>query len=196
MNPCRGKMVIIFRNTYTGGTNNGDLGCGKVGWGSSFNDKTILTGNGSGTGRGTLRYQDEYETNKATKLSNLKKMLTDHIAVNEINADYTFVNNTNSTYGQTLPNVSSIATEVNTAVLADAAFTGHTGKFSIMFTDFLFSSTNKGDQMFELIHQQNYKYVYKNRTRCAATSASGTDTGVDISSDELADDGTVFSRRQ
>ena len=194
LNPCRGKMVVIFRNTYTGGTNTGDLGCGKVGWGSSFGDKTIMTGNGSGTGRGTLRYQDEYETNKATKLTNLETMLNSHIAANETNAGYTFVNNTNSTYGETLPNVSSIATEVNTAVLADAAFKGHAGKFSIMFTDFLFSSTNKGDQMFELIHKQNYKYVYKNRTRCI--SASGTDTGVDISTDEYADDGTVYSRRQ
>lgn len=194
LNPCRGKMVVIFRNTYTGGTNNGDLGCGKVGWGSSFNDKTILTGNGSGTERGTLRYQDEYETNKATKLTNLETMLTSHIGANETNASYTFVNNTNSTYGQTLPNVSSIATEVNTAVLTDATFTGHTGKFCIMFTDFLFSSTNKGDQMFELIHGQNYKYVYKDRTRC--TTASGEDTGTTIRADEYADGSQVFSRRR
>jgi len=58
LNPCRGKMVVIFRNTYTGGSNNGDLGCGKVGWGSSFNDKSIFTGNGSTTEKGRLRYQD------------------------------------------------------------------------------------------------------------------------------------------
>ena len=62
-------------------------------------------------------------------------------------------------------------------------------------TDFLFSSTQKGDQMFELIHQQNYKYVYKNRTRCSTASASGDDTGADISSDEYADDGTVYVKR-
>lgn len=196
LNPCRGKMVVIFRNTYTGGTNNGDLGCGKVGWGSSFNDKSILTGNGSTTEKGRLRYQDEYETTKAKKLENLETMLTSHIAAEETNAGYTFVNNTNSTYGQTLPNVSSIATEVNTAVLGSSTFKNHTGKFGIMMTDFLFSSSQKGDQMFELIHQQNYKYVYKNRTRCAAASVSGTDTGVDISSDEYADGTTVFSREQ
>lgn len=65
-----------------------------------------------------------------------------------------------------------------------------------MMTDFLFSSDQKGDQMFELIHKQNYKYVYKNRSRCSVSSSSGTDTGVDISSDEYANGGTVYSRRQ
>ena len=195
LNPCRGKMVVIFRNTYTGGTNNGDLGCGKVGWGSSFNDKTILTGNGSGTGRGTLRYQDEYETTStSTKLGNLTTMLNDHIAANETNAGYTFVNNTN--IAGTLSDISSLSASMNTAFLGSSTFTNHTGKFCIMMTDFLFSSSQKGDQMFELIHQQNYKYVYKNRTRCAAASASGDDTGVDISSDEYADGTTVFSREQ
>ncbi len=195
LNPCRGKMVVIFRNTYTGGDNKGDLGCGKVGWGSSFNDKTILTGNGSNTGRGTLRYQDEYETSStSTKLGNLTTMLNDHIAANETNAGYTFVNNTNIA-GTSASNISSLATSMNTAFLGSSAFTNHTGKFCIMMTDFLFSSTQKGDQMFEQIHQQNYKYVYKNRSRCSTTAASGTDTGAPISSDEYADDGQVFSRR-
>lgn len=195
LNPCRGKMVVIFRNTYTGGTNNGDLGCGKVGWGSSFNDKTILTGNGSGTGRGTLRYQDEYETTStSTKLGNLTTMLNDHIAANETNAGYTFVNNTN--IAGTLSDISSLSASMNTAFLGSSTFTNHTGKFCIMMTDFLFSSSQKGDQMFELIHQQNYKYVYKNRSRCSTTAASGDDTGVDISSDEYANDGTVYSRQQ
>ena len=195
LNPCRGKMVIIFRNTYTSGTNNGDLGCGKVGWGSSFNDKTIMTGNGSTTGRGTLRYQDEYETtNTSTKLGNLTTMLNDHIAANETNAGYTFVNNTN--IAGTLSDISNLSKSMNEAFLGSSTFTNHTGRFCIMMTDFLFSSSQKGDQMFELIHKQNYKYVYKGRTRCSISSASGTDTGVDISSDEFADDGTVYSRRQ
>ena len=195
LNPCRGKMVVIFRNTYTGGDNNGDLGCGKVGWGSSFNDKTIMTGNGSGTGRGTLRYQDEYETtNTSTKLSNLTKMLNEHIVPNETNAGYTFVNNTN--IAGTLSNISSLSTSMNAAVLGSSTFTGHTGKFGIMMTDFLFSSSQKGDQMFELIHKQNYKYVYKKRSRCEISSHSGTDTSVDISADEYANGGTVYVKHQ
>ena len=195
LNPCRGKMVVIFRNTYTGGTNNGDRGCGKVGWGSSFNDKTILTGNGSVTGKGTLRYQDEYETTStSTKLDNLTKMLNEHIAANETNAGYTFVNNVN--IAGTLSNISSLSTSMNTAFLGSSTFTTHTGKFCIMMTDFLFSSSQKGDQMFELIHKQNYKYVYKNRTRCSTASPSGTDTGADISADEYADGSTVYVKQK
>lgn len=188
LNSCRGKMVIIFRNTYTGGTNTGDLGCGKVGWGSSFNDKDIIISGGT---KGKLRYQDEYETTStSTKLDNLTTMLNNHIAPNETNAGYTFVNNTN--IAGTLSNISSLSQSMNTAFLGSSTFTNHTGKFCIMMTDFLFSSTQKGDEMFELIHKQNYKYVYKNRTRCVVASTSGTDTGVDISTDEYADGGTVY----
>lgn len=195
LNPCRGKMVVIFRDNYTDGDNSGDLGCGKVGWGSSFADKSILTGDGSSTERGKLRYQDVYETSSETdKLSNLTSMLTEHIAVDETNVGLTFVNNTNIASGTT--SVATLASKVNTAVLGSSTFTKHTGKFGIMMTDFLFSSSQKGDQMFELIHQQNYKYVYKNRTRCATASTSGTDTGVDISADEYADGGTVYVKHQ
>ena len=166
LNPCRGKMVVIFRDNYTDGDSNADLGCGKVGWGSSFSDKSILTGNGSTTARGTLRYQDEYDTSsESTKLTNLTTMLTSHIAANETNASYTFVNNTNISSGTS--NVSGLASKVNNAVLSSSTFTSHTGRFGIMMTDFLFSSDYKGDKMFNLIHEQNYKYVYKGRTRCS-----------------------------
>ena len=166
LNPCRGKMVVIFRDNYTDGDQNGDLGCGKVGWGSSFDDKSILTGNGSVTAKGTLRYQDEYNTSsETTKLNNMVTMLNDHIVPLETNANYTFVNNANISSGTT--NVSSLATKINSAVLSSSTFTNHTGRFGIMFTDFLFSADQKGDQMFQLIHGQNYKYVYKGRTRCS-----------------------------
>lgn len=189
LNPCRGKMVIIFRDNYTDGTGTADLGCGKVGWGGSFQDKSIMTGTGSNSANGTLRYQDDYSTSSSsTKLGSLTTMLNNHIAANETNDGYTFVNNTNIASGTS--NVSTLANDVNSAVLGSSTFTDHTGRFGIMMTDFLFSSTQKGDQMFELIHGQNYKYVYKNRTRC--TSASGTDTGVDISTDEYADDDAVY----
>lgn len=195
LNPCRGKMVVIFRDNYTDGDGTADLGCGKVGWGSSFNDKSIMTGVGSNTANGTLRYQDEYETSsESTKLTNLTTMLTDHIAAMENNVNYTFVNNTNIASGTT--SVANLAKKVNEAVLGSSTFTGHTGKFGIMMTDFLFSTSQKGDQMFELIHKQNYKYVYKKRSRCEMSSHSGTDTGVDISADEYANGGTVYVKHQ
>lgn len=194
LNPCRGKMVVIFRDNYTDGDGTADLGCGKVGWGSSFNDKSIMTGTGSNTANGTLRYQDEYNTSSTSdKMSNLTTMLNDHIAAMETNAGYTFVNNTNISSGTN--NVSNYANSVNSAILASTSFTEHTGRFGIMMTDFLFSSAQKGDQIFDLIHKQNYKYVYKNRTRRAA-SASGTDTGLQISSDEYADGSQVYAKHR
>ena len=169
-----------------------------------------MTGNGSGTNSGyTLYYQDVYEYTSSSyvseKLTNLEDLLTNYIAQNETEAKYTYVNNTNCIKGSSLfgnvvinTNLTTSAKAVNTAVLGSTTFTNHTGRFGIMMTDFLFSSSSelKGDEMFELIHQQNYKYVYKNRTRCAAATASGTDTGVEISSDEYADGTTVFSREQ
>lgn len=197
LNPCRGKMVVIFRDNYTDGDGTADLGCGKVGWGSSFNDKSIMTGTSSNTANGTLRYQDEYSTSsESTKLNNLTTMLNDHIAAKETDAGYTFVNNTNIASGTT--SVASLAKKVNAAVLGSLTFTSHSGRFGIMMTDFLFDSSSdlRGDEMFELIHKQNYKYVYKNRSRCSTTSASGTDTGVDISADEYADDSQVFVKGQ
>ena len=204
LNPCRGKMVVIFRNTYTNDTNTGDLGCGKVGWGSSFNPKPIGTGSGNGTyNTGTLYYQDEYEYTSSSyvneKLTNLEDMLTNYIAANETNAGYIYVNNTNCIKGSSVfgtivinTNLTTSAAAVNEAVLASSTFKSHTGRFGIMMTDFLFSSDQKGDEMFELIHKQNYKYVYKNRSRCSTASTSGTDTGVDISTDEYADNGAVY----
>ena len=192
LNPCRGKMVVIFRDNYTDGDGKADLGCGKVGWGSSFNNKSIMTGNGSTTAKGTLRYQDEYDTSDASaKLQNLTKMLRDHIAANETDANYLFVNNTNIASG--LSSVKNLAAKVNEAVLSSAVFTAHTGRFGVMMTDFLFSSDQKGDQMFELIHRQNYKYVYKGRSR--SVSAIGTDTGLTISADEAAQEGPIYSRQ-
>lgn len=209
LNPCRGKMVVIIRDKYTDGDNNGDLGCGNVGWGSSFNPKSIATGNGSNTyNTGTLYYQDEYSTTDASeKLTNLENMLTNRIPAdtkygtsnidishNETNSSYLYINNTNIASGTS--NIADLANNVNTAVLGSSTFTNHTGRFGIMMTDFLFSFDQKGDQMFELIHKQNYKYVYKDRTRCATSSASGTDTGADISADEYADDGTVYAKQR
>ena len=190
LNPCRGKMVVIFRDPYAGGTNQGDLGCGKVGWGSSFGPKTVMTGNASATSSNyTLYYQDEYDTtNASTKMENLEKMLTEYIAKNEKNHQYIYVNNTNIA-GST---ITTLAKNVNQAVLASDVFKNHGGRFGIMFTDYLFSSDQYGDQIYDLIRNQNYKYVYQNRTRFADETASGTDTEADVSSDEYADGGEVY----
>ena len=60
--------------------------------------------------------------------------------------------------------------------------------------DFLHSTTQKGDQMFEMIHKQNYKYVYLKRTR--KVSESSADTGANIAGDEYADETEVYSKKR
>ncbi|MCR4994413.1 MAG: phosphatidylinositol-specific phospholipase C domain-containing protein [Bacteroidales bacterium] len=208
LNPCRGKMVVIFRDAYTDGTNTGDLGCGKVGWGSSFAAKSILYGTSSSSSDSyNLWYQDEYEYTSSSyasdKLSNLETMLTNYISANETDATKLYVNNTNAIKGYSLlgnviinTDLTTTAAAINSAVLGSTTFTGHTGRFGIMMTDFLFSSSYYGDQMFDLIHEQNFKYVYTNRTRCTTSTASGTDTGVDVAADEYADGTTVYIKQR
>lgn len=193
LNPCRGKMVVIFRDQYAEGTNKGDLGCGRVGWGSSFDGKPVWRGDASGTNSGyTLYYQDEYDNSStSTKIGNLEKMLNDFVAKNETNNKYIYVNNTNIA-GGIFDAITTLAKNVNQAVLASDVFKNHGGRFGIMFTDYLFSSDQYGDQIYDLIRNQNYKYVYQNRTRFADETASGTDTWADVSSDEYADGGEVY----
>ena len=91
-----------------------------------------------------------------------------------------------------------ITDQANTQKPAAASYITNTitGPAGYVYADFMGSSSYSGSTLLKAIIEQNAKYVYKNRTRCAAASASGDDTGVDISSDEFADDGTVYSRRQ
>ncbi len=205
LNPCRGKMVVIFRDNYTDGTNHADLKAGKVGWGSSFNAKSILFGNNSASSDAyQLFYQDEYEYSSSSyasdKLSNMEKMLTNYIAPNETNINNTYVNNANAVYsglfGLPQEAITNIAKKVNNAVLNSNVFTTHKGRFGIMMVDFLFSSDYYGDKMFSLIHEQNFNYVYKDRSRCQLSEDTGDDTDADISSDEYADDSQVYSKQR
>ena len=93
---------------------------------------------------------------------------------------------------------SAISTHANTQNPAAATYITNTltGPTGYVYADYMGSSNYSGSTLLKAIIAQNAKYVYKNRTRCAAASASGDDTGVDISSDEYANDGTVFSREQ
>ena len=92
---------------------------------------------------------------------------------------------------------SSITGQAETQNPAAATYIGSlTGPTGYVYADFMGSSSYSGQTLLKAVIEQHAKYVYKNRTRCSTSSASGTDTGVDISTDEYADNGTVFSRRQ
>ena len=192
LNACRGKMVVIFRDEYTDGTNNGDLGCGKVGWGSDWNEKTIMNGAGSKTNSGySLLYQDIFEdVNYSDKESYLVRLLTEFIQPNASVWERLYVNNVNMT-GSSL---SAIAKEMNQRVVNNSTFNSWGGRFCLMFADFVCDSNYNGDDIYHFIRSQNYKYVYTKRTR--HTSTSGTDTGAPISGDEEADDGEVYVKQR
>ena len=185
-------MVVIFRDSYTDGTNNGDLGCGNVGWGSDWNEKSIMNGSGSTVNSGySLWYQDIYDnTNYQDKESYLVRMLTEFIQKYPTTWERLYVNNVNMT-GSSL---SDIAKEMNQRVVNNAAFSSWNGRFCLMFADFVCNSDYHGDDIYHFIRNQNYKYVYTKRTR--HTTASGIDTGVPVSGDEVADDGEVYVKQR
>ena len=193
LNACRGKMVVIFRDEYTDGTNSGDLGCGKVGWGSNWDEKTIMNGAGSKTNSGySLWYQDIYEeTNYNDKETNLVRLLTEFIQPNASVWERLYVNNVNMTGSSSL---STIANEMNQRVVNNTAFNSWNGRFCLMFADFVCDSNYNGDDIYHFIRNQNYKYVYTKRTRHTITS--GTDTGAPISGDEEADDSEVYVKQR
>lgn len=131
--------------------------------------------------------EDEYNKNGDSKKAVVNALL--YLA--SINTNHTLFH---YTFTSCANNPSSYASVQNPAA---ATYIGTlTGPTGYVYADFMGSSSYSGQTLLKAVIEQNKKYVYKNRTRCAATSVSGTDTGVDISSDELADDGTVFSRRQ
>lgn len=131
--------------------------------------------------------EDAYNTSgnsKKTVVNAMLKMASDN--TNRANIHYTFTSVANS-----------ITSSADTQNPAAATYIGSLiGPVGYVYADFMGSSSYSGSTLLKAVIDQNYKYIYKNRTRCAAASVSGSDTGVDISSDEYANDGTVFSREQ
>ena len=166
LDDCRGKMVVISRDNVAA-TNL----CGKCGWGSSFNPKTVFRGSDSnGTTPWTLYYQDEYAYSSdyaSSRIANIEKLLTDHIVPNETNPNFIYVNTTNVAYG--ILNYGSYirttAPVVNQAILDSQVFTNSTGRWGIVSSDYMADSAYKGDLLLRAIVNQNYKYVFKGRSR-------------------------------
>lgn len=164
---CRGKMVVISRENvaYT------DL-CGKCGWGSSFGDKTVFYGrDNNGTTGWTLMYQDEYEyTNKykTEKIAHIERLLTDYISKNETNANRIYINCTNvawkfGTLGSSY--IPTTAEAVNLSIINSEVFKNSTGRWGIMSCDYICEDRRNGIKLRDAIINQNYKYIYKGRTK-------------------------------
>lgn len=90
---------------------------------------------------------------------------------------------------------SSISSHAETQNPAAATYISGTltGPAGYVYADYMGSSSYSGQTLLNAVINQNYKYVYKRRTRCPLNP--GTDTGAPVSSDEFADDGQVYSRK-
>lgn len=156
-------------------------------------DKTSVTDYSVNVGYCTASVEDAYNTtgdSKKTVVNAMLKMASDN--TDKAHMHYTFTSVAWSVGG------SAISTHANTQNPAAATYITNTltGPAGYVYGDFMGSSSYSGQTLLKAITAQNLKYVYKNRTRCSTTSASGTDTGVDISADEYADDGTVYAKQQ
>lgn len=161
---CRGKMVIISRDNVGSTTL-----CGKCGWGSSFNDKTVFQGQDGGSTTGwTLVYQDEYEYKSdyaTSRIANVEKLLTGYIQPNETNANRIYFNSTNVAYRLLTSDsqITKTAKAVNEAILNSATFQNSTGRWGIISSDYIGDSRYSGDQLLKMIIDHNYKYLFQGR---------------------------------
>lgn len=133
--------------------------------------------------------EDAYNTSgdsKKTVVNNMLDMASSN--TNNGRLHYTFTSVAWKVFG------SSISTHANTQNPAAATYIANTltGPTGYVYGDYMGSSSNSGNTLLKAIIAQNIKYVYKNRTRCSTSAASGDDTGADISTDEYANDGTVY----
>ena len=160
LDDCRGKMVVLSRDNVGASTL-----LGKCGWGSSYNAKTVFYGTDTNsTTPWTVYYQDNYSTtNTSTHLGEVETLLSDYLANNELNQNYLYFNTTNIAGTLTYP--TSYAKAMNQGVVNSSVFNSHSGRFGIISSDFIADSTYAGDALLQFIIEQNYKYVYKGRTR-------------------------------
>jgi hypothetical protein len=176
LNDYRGKIFFGYRNAW-------DLH--KTVRVTNWPDDNSVTDYSVGVGSTcTASVEDAYNTSGDAKKTVVNALLdmasanTDHKRFH-----YTFTSVANS-----------ITSSANTQNPAAATHIGTlTGPTGYVYSDFMGSSDYSGNTLLKAVIDQNYKYVYKGRTRCV--TESGTSTGAAISADEFANDGPTYSRR-
>lgn len=177
LNDYRGKIFFGYRNAW-------DLH--KTVRVTNWPNDNSVTNYGVGVGSTcTASVEDAYNTSGDSKKTVVNALLDLASAnTNKARFHYTFTSVANS-----------ITSSANTQNPAAATHIGTlTGPTGYVYADFMGSASYSGQTLLNAVINQNYKYVYKNRTRCV--TASGTNTGVDISSDEYADNGQVYVRKE
>lgn len=186
LNDVKGKMVVIAAENTTAAA--GNIGVGRVGWGGSYQDKTVIKGlDGNGDFGWTLVYQDESGSAAKDRASQLESFLTEYIVKNETNASRLYFSSANCE-----SSIESSAKTVNGNLVNSDTFKNSTGRWGIVSFDFCGYSTDNGDKLLNMIINQNYKYLYKGRTRNIGDATEGI--GVGVAGDEYADGTQVFAR--
>lgn len=179
LNDYRGKIFFGYRNAW-------DLH--KTVRVTNWPDDSSVTNYGVGVGSTcSASVEDAYNTSGDSKKTVVNAMLDLASAnTNKARFHYTFTSVANR-----------ITSSANTQNPAAATHIGTlTGPTGYVYADFMGSSSYYGSTLLKAVIDQNFEYVYKNRSRCSISANSGTNTGVNISSDEFANGGTVYSRRQ
>lgn len=128
--------------------------------------------------------QDKYNANGTTKQDAVKAML-------DMSSSNTNYKNLHFNYCSSANSPKSYAEDTNPVITTYlGTINGPTG---YLLADFIGSSTAGGKALLTAVVNQNYKYVFQNRSRVKATGTSST--GATISGDEYADEGTVYSKR-
>lgn len=176
LNDYRGKIFFGYRNAW-------DLHktVRVTNWPDDGSDTNYGVGVGSTC---TASVEDAYNTSGDSKKNVVNAMLDLASAnTNKARFHYTFTSVANS-----------ITSSANTQNPAAATYIGTlTGPTGYVYSDFMGSSSYSGQTLLNAVINQNYKYVYKGRTRI--TTVSGDNTGASVSSDEFADGGQVYSRK-
>lgn len=177
LNDYRGKIFFGYRNAW-------DLH--KTVRITNWPDDGSVTNYGVGVGgQCTACVEDAYNTSGNSKKTVVNALL-----------DMASANTDHKRFHFTFTSVAnSITSSANTQNPAAATYIGTlTGPTGYVYADFMGSSSYSGMTLLKAIVAQNYKYVYKGRTRCGLTTG-GTGTGVEIKTDEYADDSQVYSKR-
>lgn len=192
LNDMRGKIMLLNRNNTAThkGQNIGPWSdkCNVIDWSSNIG--TLYYENNEWVVRGTCNanIQDAYEdsqTNKKTKVTQHLNLMSQ----NETKGRFCF--NFLSIAGGVGSNSDSNAQAMNPYATSELA--NINGPVGYIMADYV-NTTQYGVPLVKAIINQNYKYIFKGRTRNVKAPTGGI--GIDIAGDDKADEGEVFARKE
>lgn len=186
---CRGKIFVASRTPYGSSSNNWAPVYGAIVW-KDWPDATVAEDvpvwyeNQSTVT--TAYVQDAYNATTSSKEGYIKTALDLSAADVSTKWYYNFVNLATS------PKISASTMNNKVVTLLETC----EGRIGLMFYDFCCDSDCNGVALNNAIIAQNFKYIYKGRSRVVAETSGGTSTGTTVSGDEYADDSEVYVKGQ